>query len=511
MDSVPGRSLFPDSGEILRIEKLTKKFPGVIAIDNVNLSIKQGEIRALMGENGAGKSTLCNILTGLYSQTSGNIFFKGQKVDFHHPKDALKSGIRMVYQERNLIEYLTGAQSICLGLEERKYGVFVDEKKMSAVARNIREMTGADVPLDIPISRLSAAQQQMIEILRAVAHTPELLILDEPMASLGNEETQILFNVMASLKEKGVAVLLISHKLEDVFKIADTISVLRNGQHIITANNGEIDRMQVVKYMLGQDVTSMYPVIENCRRDDVLLELEDFGDDTGKLKNISMDIYKGEVVGIYGLLGSGRTELLECIYGLRPCKGKRIIDNETVGQRETPEKMIRRGVFLIPEDRRHCSLFRDFYTLKENVSVGYIEKIAGKSGFVNGKKEKNIFNTVANYPGLRCKYVNMSQMIDELSGGNQQKLVLGRWIFRDNIKLLLLDEPTQGIDVGVKHDIYVLIRELVKKGVSILVISSDLPEITGICDRIYIIKDGTFCAQRQREVFDNEEILEMVL
>jgi ribose transport system ATP-binding protein len=511
MDSVADNNLSPEGGEILRVEQLTREFPGILAIDHLNLFLQRGEIRALMGENGAGKSTLCNIITGLYGPTSGNIYFKGQKVDFHHPKDALQAGIRMVYQERNLIEYLTGAQSICLGLEERKYGVFVDEKKMYAVAQAIREKAGAAVPLNIPISQLSAAQQQMIEILRAVAHTPELLILDEPMAALGNEEIRILFEVMGRLKEKGVAILLISHKLEEVFKIADTISILRNGKHIITIKNGEVDRMQVVRYMLGQDVTTMYPVVENYRQDNILLELDNFGDSTGKLHNISMNIRKGEVVGIYGLLGSGRTELLECIYGLRPCKGKRIVDNEVVVPKTTPDKMIQRGVFLIPEDRRHCSLFRDFYSLKENVSIGYIEKITNRLGLVNTKKEKEIFKTVADYPGLRCKYVNMFQKIDDLSGGNQQKLVLGRWIFRDNLKLLLLDEPTQGIDVGVKHDIYVLIRALAKKGAGILIVSSDLPEITGICDRLYIIKDGTLCAQRQRDIFENEEILEMVL
>jgi ABC-type sugar transport system ATPase subunit len=500
-----------EAAEILCVEKLTRKFPGVVAVDQLNLTIRQGEIHALMGENGAGKSTLCNMLTGLYNPSSGNIYFKGQKVDFHHPKDALKSGIRMVYQERNLIGYLTGAQSICLGLEDRKYGIFLSENKISSIAHAIRKEVGADVPLDIPVSRLSPAQQQMIEILRAVAHTPELLILDEPMAALGNEEIAILFNVMRKLKGMGVSIVLISHKLEEVFKIADTLSILRNGKHVITVKNGEIDRMQIVKHMLGRDITSQYPAVENCLQEDVLLELENFGDNSGKIHDITMNVHKGEVIGVYGLLGSGRTELLESIYGLRPCKGRRVINGEEIESDVTPKAMIRRGVFLIPEDRRHSSLFRDFFKLKENVSIGYLDKIANKIGLIDEKKEKEIFNKVANYPGLRCKYVSMNQDIGELSGGNQQKLVLGRWIFRDNLKLLLLDEPTQGIDVGVKHDIYVLIREMASKGIGILVISSDLPETTAICDRIYIIKDGTLCAQRNRNEFDNEEILGMIL
>lgn len=499
-----------DNGVILETKDLTKEFPGVVANKNVDIVIHKGEVRAIMGENGAGKSTLCNMITGVYPPTSGEVFFEGKRIRLSHPHDALALGIRMVYQERNLIDILTGAQSICLGLEDLKYGIFVNEKKLRQRAEAIRNEAGASFPLDVPVEELSPAQQQMVEILRAMAHEPKLLILDEPTASLGGEEVDILFKVIRRLKSKGVAVIIITHKLDEVFEISDTISILRNGQHIKTIKNGELSRIEAVRLMLGRDVSSQFPEVVKSSTDKVLLDIKNLKDDTGRIRDVNMHVKEGEVVGIYGLLGSGRSELLEAIFGLNGCIGKISLEGETINNNKRPEEMIKKGVFLIPEDRRYNSLFREFFNLRENVSIGYMDKVS-KFNFVSRKKESQLFKEISENQYLRVKYTKESQDIEELSGGNQQKLVLGRWIFKENLKVLLLDEPTQGIDVGVKHDIYVLIRNLAKEGKSIVIVSSELPELTGVCDRIYVLKDGNFKAEMSREEFDSEKILEVVL
>jgi ABC-type sugar transport system ATPase subunit len=500
-----------DNDVVLEAKGIVKKFPGVTALNGMDLSVRKGEIRAIMGENGAGKSTLCNIITGLYGPTEGEIRFKGRKVSFSHPKEALKLGIRMVYQERNLIDFFTGAQSICLGLEDRKFRFFTDEATMKQRTGAILEDMGTSVPIDEPVSNLSSAQQQMIEIIRAVAHQPELLILDEPTASLGNEEVAMLFSVMKKLKEKVVAILIITHKLEDVFQISDTISILRNGQHIITVKNGEIDRTDVIKYMLGRDISAQYPVIVNNAQNENCLEVKDLADHSGKLTSISFNVKKGEVVGIYGLLGSGRTEILESIFGLRQRKGGTILLDGKLIKKTIPSHMIENGIVLIPEDRRDNSIIREYMTLEQNVTLGYFKKFSNNIGLINRIKEDAVFEEIVQNPGLRVKFAYKNQDIGDLSGGNQQKVILGRWIFRDNLKLVMLDEPTQGIDVGVKHDIYIIIRELTQKGISVLMISSELPELTGVCDRIIILKDGTVKDELKHEEFDNERILGVVL
>jgi ribose transport system ATP-binding protein len=496
---------------VLEARNIVKEFPGVRALDGMSISVSKGEIRAIMGENGAGKSTLCNIITGLYKATSGEILFEGKPISFSHPKEALAAGIRMVYQERNLIDFFTGAQSICLGLEDRKYRFFTDEKVMRTRTREILNEMGADVPVDVSVGELSPAQQQMIEIIRAVAHQPKLLILDEPTAALGNEEVKMLFAVLHKLRAKNVAILLITHKLEEVFEISDSISILRNGQHIVTVKNGDIGRMEVVKHMIGRDIANQYPEVVPYFSDETCLEVKNLADNMGRVTNVSFEVRKGEVLGIYGLLGSGRTEIMRAVMALdTPKNGEIFLDGKKL-DRMTPAGMIDMGVVLIPEDRRNNSIFRQFLTLKHNVTLGYMKRFSGTLGLLNGKMEDSVFEEVVEYPGLRVKFADKNQDIGDLSGGNQQKVVLGRWIFKDNLKLAMFDEPTQGIDVGVKHDIYVLIRSLAERGISVMIVSSELPELTGVCDRIIVLKGGEIKGQLKHGEFDNEKILEMVL
>lgn len=501
-----------DSESILETAGISKRFPGLIAIDQVDFSMRPGEIRAIMGENGAGKSTFCNMVTGIFPPDEGEIYFDGRKVQFTHPRQALDAGISMVYQERNLIAFLTGAQSICLGLEEPKWGVFLDHRKIRELAEDVRRRVGTDVPLDVPVHMLSPAQQQMIEILRAVVHEPKLLILDEPTASLGGEEMEKLFAVMRQLKSHKVGVILISHKLNEVFAIADTVSIFRNGKHIVTDTCDKLDRVTCVKHMLGRDMRLQYPEVKSTRTDKVLLDVTDLTDHADRMHNFSFNIHEGEVVGLYGLLGAGRTEVAETVFGLAGAHSGRIkVNGEDMPERYNARDMIGRGVMFIPEDRRRNGLFIDNFGVRENLSLPSLDEVAGVLGVINRRKEEALAGRIATFESLRIKCRNYSQSVAELSGGNQQKVLIGRWIFHKAMRMLIMDEPTQGIDVGVKHDIYQLIRNLAATGVGILMISSDLPELTGICDRLYVIGGGRLKAELERKDFDDERILEMVL
>ena len=497
---------------VLETRGITKRFPGLVAIDRLDFAMNPGEIRAIMGENGAGKSTFCNMVTGIYTPDEGEIFFNGRQVRFTHPRQALDAGISMVYQERNLIPFLTGAQSICLGLEERKYGVFVDNRKIRELAGEVRARVGADVPLDVPVHTLSPAQQQMVEILRAVVHEPKLLILDEPTASLGGEEAEKLFAVMRQLQARNVGVILISHKLQEVFAIADSVSIFRNGRHIITDTCDKLDRVTCVQHMLGRDMGSQYPEVKSTRTDRVLLEATDLTDHKNRMRRFSFTVREGEVVGLYGLLGAGRTEIAETVFGLAKAQSGRIrVDGSDMPADYKVTDMIDRGVLFIPEDRRRNGLFIDNFGIRENLTLPSLDEVSGFLGLINSRRENALAGKIGSFESLRIKCRDFDQSVSELSGGNQQKVLIGRWVFHKNMRMLIMDEPTQGIDVGVKRDIYQLIRDLAARGVGILMISSDLPELTGVCDRMYVIGDGTLKAELERKDFDDEKILEMVL
>lgn len=501
------------SKSILNTKGLTKRFAGVVAIEKVDFILREGEIHAIMGENGAGKSTFCNVVTGIFPADEGEIYLSGERVRFTHPRQALDLGIRMVYQERNLIPYLTGAQSICLGLEEKQFGLFTNEKQIQSLAEKVRNVVDSDVPLNVEVRWLSPSQQQMIEILRAIVYEPKLLILDEPTASLGNEEVLKLFKVLRQLKERGVAIIIVSHRLTEVYSIADAISIFRNGRLIITEKTEQLSRASAIRHMLGREIKSQFPEIVSYATDENLLEVKNLADYSGKLKRIDLKIRKGEVVGLFGLLGSGRTELAETVYGIFPkVEGQIFFHGEELTDKYDTKYMIDQGVLMVPEDRRRKGLFSKGFRIKENLTIGLLlDEIAGPLKTISVGKEKKCLGKITSSDVLRLKYSNPYQDVEELSGGNQQKIVIGRWIFKKNMKLLLMDEPTQGIDVGVKYDIYLLMRSLAKIGIGILFISSDLPELAGVCDRLYILKDGTIKAEFGREQLDIEKVMEMVI
>lgn len=497
---------------ILEVIGITKKFGGITALDNITMKIKKGEVRSLIGENGAGKSTLCNVITGILNPDEGKIIFDGKEVRFANPKEALYAGIRMVYQERNIINYFTGAQSILLGMEETKWKFFIDEKKILRNAIKIMEKIGAEIPLDINATFLSPGNQQMIEILRAVAKEPKILILDEPTASLGRKEIDLLFRVINNLKLSGVAIVIITHKLDEAYEISDKITVLRNGKEVITESSKKLDRKSTIKYMLGKDLKTQYPLIKHSFTDENILKVENLSDSGGVFSDINLYVRKGEVVGLYGLVGAGRTEIVQTIYGIRPkLKGKVFFEGKEINESYNPYNMIKSGFYLIPEDRRRNALFYDFFKLKENLTIGSLDKLVFLSVLINLNKENKKAEEIASMSSLRIIHRDLSQDISELSGGNQQRVSIGRWISQKQMKFLIMDEPTQGIDIGAKHDIYILVRALAKDGIGILIISSELPELTGICDRLCIVRGGKIIAIKNYEEFDDHEIMEMVL
>jgi ribose transport system ATP-binding protein len=491
---------------LLEIKNLIKSFPGITALNNVDLEIREGEVHGVIGENGAGKSTLCNIITGIYQPTKGDIYWEGKKVTFKSPKEALNAGIRMVYQERNLVPSLTGAQNIYLGNEITKKGR-IDEKEIMSRVRKLQASLGIDVKVDVPVSKLATAERQLIEIMRALSQKPKLLILDEPTSSIAEKDVQVLFQVIKKIKDEGTSVIFISHKMEEIFSITDRISIFRDGQKVYTGDSSELSEELVIKHMINRDLSQRYPtVIPHAKGK--LLETVDLGD--GRLlHDINITVKAGEVVGFYGLVGSGRTELAELLFGLTSKKKGAIKLNGEELETLSPSLAIKNGVLLTPEDRKEHGLF-DFFDIKKNATIPYVkEKLGGFMGAIKAKEEKTLAQEIAEKLGL--VYKNLKQSVTELSGGNKQKIVIGKWLVNENMKLIIMDEPTQGIDVGTKFEIYILIRDLAKMGVGVIFISSELPELLGVCDRLYVFKEGTVVTDLPREKFDREKVLRYAL
>lgn len=490
--------------EVLRVENLTKQFVGNLANDHINLEVRRHEIHALCGENGAGKSTFCKMLTGVYHPDGGTIYVNGKAVQFATPAESLASGISMVYQERNLVGHLTGAQNICLGHEPRK-GVLMDEKQIRQKAEEIRSSLGIDVPLDVPVEQLGAGMQQIIEIIRAFYSNPSVLILDEPTASLGEGEVAPFLEFVKGLRDNlDMAILFISHKLEEVYEISDTITVFADGKKILTSPAAELSREDCVKAMIraGRQKTVSVPDKDFSNAENVL-EVRDvrYG---GKNHHVNMTVKKGQAVGLYGLVGSGRTEAMETIGGIRLSDGMDVtFAGEKISKTE-PVQMIQRGFILTPELRINGAF--PGLSLEDNVCNLYIDKLSTNSGFMMFDKMREFALKVLNKNEV--KYQSVDQNIIELSGGNIQKVIIGRSIELYNLKLLVLDEPTAGMDLGAKSEVYVKIRRLVDEEYkSVVFISSELEELLTTCDKLYVFYEGDVVAEYDRAAFDKEKIL----
>lgn len=495
---------------LLSIKGLTKRFTGITAVDHVSFDIGKNEIHALIGENGAGKSTLCKMLTGAYPIDDGYIEIDGQKMDFKGPADSIAAGINMVYQERNLIGYMTAAQNVCLGSENLK-GIALDQKAMMRRAEKVREQLGVDVPLDVPVEKMGAGAQQLVEIMRATSTQPKLLILDEPTASLGEGEIEPFLKFVKRLtKDINISVIYITHKLEEIFAIADKVTVMADGKRTMTANMKDLTPDECVRAMIRSDKIKEVIIppmdYEACEKAPLLQVTElTYG---GKTHHVPFHVNKGEVVGFYGLVGAGRTETMEVLSGIRMCEKKEFIfDGETITHGDS-FKMIQRGMILTPELRIN-GIFPSL-NLVENICTLFVNKFATKTGMIKNKESREFADEVLKKNGT--KYHSRNQLISELSGGNMQKIIIGRSVEVENLKLLTVDEPTAGLDLGAKSEIYLKIRHLADDlGKSVVFISSELEELIKVCNRMYIFYDGNVVKELRREEFDRETILSYAL
>jgi ABC-type sugar transport system ATPase subunit len=492
---------------IIKFENVTKKFPGVVAVDHVNFSIAKGEIHALVGENGAGKSTLMNILAGVIQPDSGSIIFKGREIVISNPLMARQIGISTVYQELKLCENLSVAENIYLGREKKSRFGGMNWKGMITESRQLLDSFGVSINPKSIVRNLTVAQRQVVEIARAISLNTDVLILDEPTSSLTMNETKLLFENLIKLQSKGVAIIFISHRLEEIFTVSDRISVLRDGKYLGTFEKNKISEEDVVSLIAGKKLFAELKKREiDYKQNDkkVVLEINNLTR-ANFFKDISFKLYEKETLGFYGLQGSGRTEIIETIFGLyKPDHGEIYLFGEKVKLRKTSDA-IKRGLALVPEDRRKSGLFEGM-TVKENMALIIIKVLSFLSFIINSKivKTANTFTKK-----LDIRMTSLNQKVKNLSGGNQQKVIIARWL-AINPKILLMDEPTRGIDVGAKAEIYKILRELKhKENKSIIIISSELPEVMAECDRVIVMRNGRIAGEAIADDINERKILKL--
>lgn len=474
-----------NDGPVMSLKDISKSFPGVKALDHVSLSVHRGEILGLVGENGAGKSTLMKILSGAYTKDSGEIYLEGTLVDIDSPIAGRNLGISIIYQELSLIRQLSVTENLFLGnLRTTKNGV-VDWKGMRKTAISALADMGLDFSVDTLIRDLNVAQCQMVEICRAtIINKAKVLIMDEPTSSLIDREIEHMFTQMLRLKAQGIAIIYVTHRLDELFRITDNIAVLKDGRNAGSFKTSTTNKMEIVHSMVGREIGEFYPPHDSVRRAPVL-EVRNLSQ--GKVvKNISFTVYAGEILGFAGLIGSGRSETMMSIFGAMPeVTGDIILDGKKVSFRR-PKEAIAAGIALAPEDRKIQGLVLNM-SIKHNTSLANLDGILGKSRFINFKKEADVANAYIKQLDIRTS--DAEKRVVELSGGNQQKVIVGKWLFT-KAKVLIFDEPTKGIDVGAKAEIYRIMRRLANEGAAVIMISSDLPEVIGVSDRIIVMHEG---------------------
>lgn len=486
---------------LLQMQGISKQFSGVYALNKVSLNIRPGTVHALMGENGAGKSTLMKCLFGIYKKDEGSIILDGKPVDFANPHAALLGGISMVHQELEQVQEQSVADNVWLGRYETKAG-FIDDRKMAAETKKLLGQLGLEVDPRIKLSKLTVSQRQMIDIAKAVSYQCRVVVLDEPTSSLTEREVKHLFEIIRDLKAKGISIIYISHKMEEIYAIADDISVMRDGYMIGTRRVDSITMDEVIAMMVGRKLENRFPPKEN-NIGDVVLRLKNCSEDReNSIENINLELHRGEILGLAGLLGAGRTELLELIFGLRKRREGTIELNGREVKNRTAKEAIANGFALCTEERRYNGIFPGL-SLNFNAVMPGISRYKNKLGALNDRKI--VKDTAWVMENLKVKAASQDMSIHFLSGGNQQKVILGRWLLLDP-EILLMDDPTRGIDVGAKYDIYQLILDFAKKGKSVIVASSEMPELLGICDRILVLSGGRITGEFGREEATQEEI-----
>ena len=488
---------------ILEMENITKEFPGVKALDQIQFKVKKGTVHGLMGENGAGKSTLMKILFGIYSADRGTVKYKGKELKLTGPKDALEQGISMIHQELSPVPYMTVAENIFLG-REPVYGKtgFVNHKKLYDDTKELLQSLEIDIDPNTKMEDLSIANMQMVEIAMAVSYNADLIIMDEPTSAITDREVERLFAIIRSLKKKGVSIIYISHKMDEIFKICDEITVLRDGQYIATKTVDELDENTLIQMMVGREIKQVFRK-EEAEIQDVVLSVKDLTRE-GKFEQVSFEVRRGEILGIAGLVGAGRTELIESIFGIEPpTSGEIYLYGKKVEIKE-PADAIRYRMGLLTEDRKLTGAFLPL-SVKENMSILNLDRFS-TAGYISSKKVNQACQQ--QIERLNIKTPSLDQLIMNLSGGNQQKVLLARWLMSEP-DILILDEPTRGIDVGAKAEIHRLMSKLAQEGKAIIMISSEMPEILGMSDRIMVMHEGRKKGELMREEASQERILEL--
>jgi ribose transport system ATP-binding protein/inositol transport system ATP-binding protein len=483
---------------LLEMNHISKSFPGVKALEDVSLHLRKGEVFALVGENGAGKSTLIKILSGLYTFDTGEIKISGEKVQFRGPKDAIDMGINTIYQETSLVQDITVAENIFLGRQPTLRGRRIDWKTMIESARKIMDRLSIHLSPTALVADLSAAHQQLVEIAKAFSRDAKIIIMDEPTASITEEDTENLFGIIRNIVRTGTAIIYISHRLKEIFQIADQVKILRDGKTVKTMAVHETSEKEIVKYMVGRDIGNLFGDTSYFARENTVLEVRHLTK-SGVFEDINFELKEGEILGFSGLVGAGRSEIVRALFGLDVIdSGDIIMEGKKLTIRNTAD-VIKRGVAFVSEDRRLESIIQGF-TVKENITILLLRQVLNSMGLIDSRKEANL---AARYVDeFNIKTPSLEQLVMNLSGGNQQKVALAKCL-STNPKILILDEPTKGIDVGAKKEIHTLIKELANRGVSIILVSSELPEIIGMCHRAVVIREG-----KLMKVFEKDEISE---
>ena len=483
------------------MEHITKTFPGVKALDDVSFDLKAGEVHALLGENGAGKSTLIKVLGGIYHPDAGDIYINGEKADIHSVTSAQRNGIAIIHQELVLVPYMTVAENIFLGREVMK-GKFVNRRAMETEAQKLLDEYDMHVQASELLVNLSIAQQQMVEIVKAISYHSRILVMDEPTSSISDKEVEHLFKIMRTLTEEGVGIIYISHKMSELQEICDRVTVMRDGGYVGTRVVKETSNDELIAMMVGRTLTSYY-TRDFLEGGDEVLKVEHLSDGD-MVRDVSFEARKGEIVGFAGLVGAGRSETMQAIFGLSGhIKGQIFVEGKEV-QIHTPLDALASGIALVPEDRKKDGLYLS-QSVRYNMTIEVLKSFIGKMR-VDAKKEEEITQKYIDM--LSIKTPTHEQRIGNLSGGNQQKVLIGRWLATQP-KILILDEPTRGVDVGAKSEIYTIMNQLAKQGMTILMVSSELPEIINMSDRVYVFAEGLVTGCLKHDEVSQESIMKL--
>jgi methyl-galactoside transport system ATP-binding protein len=492
---------------LLRMEHVSKSFPGVKALDDVSFTLRHGSVHALMGENGAGKSTLMKCLFGIYAKDEGEIFFEGKKVDFQTPREALDNGVAMVHQELNQALKRNVMDNIWLGrykqMRANERLPFLSEKKMYDATKEIFDKLEISIDPKTRMDTMPVSQRQMVEIAKAVSYNAKIIVLDEPTSSLTEVEVEHLFRIINMLKERGCGIIYISHKMEEILRISDEVTIMRDGKWVATRPSDDITMDEIIRLMVGRELTNRFPPKQHDVSDEVVLRVDGLSAMYSNLKDVSFDLKKGEILGVAGLDGSGRTELLENIFGSATRKDGRIYKNGKEVLNKSPEESVKNGFAMVTEERRATGIF-NILSVKENTVIASLKSLKANKFLLSDKKIRAA--TSDSIEKLSIKTPSQETRIRALSGGNQQKVVFGRWLLT-RPDVFLLDEPTRGIDVGAKYEIYQLIIDMAREGDSIIMVSSEMPELLGVCDRILVMSGGRLAGEVDAENTSQEEIM----